>query len=109
VPATSGSATIATPAATPGRTAGDAFAIAAPFFAAQGLPTLTLAMARSEWEADFLASVAAMVTPGAPHAWKRDARDSRRLSEKQRTTLLDIARRGSSGAASGGGGHAGAR
>ena len=76
--------------------------------ARQSLPTFSLSMASNAWEKEFLTSLAAFITPGAPHAWKTQGnREGKRASDKQREILGKIvhkaAQRGSSGAKGGAG------
>ena len=77
--------------------------------ARQSLPLFSLSMASNAWEKDFLTSLAAFITPGAPHAWKTQANlEGKRASDKQREILGKIvhkaAQRGGKGGAGAGGG-----
>lgn len=48
---------------------------------------------KNAWEKEFLQSLAALVTPGCPHPWKRSANDAGVLSQKQIDILRKIADR----------------
>jgi superfamily II DNA or RNA helicase len=70
---------------------------AQPAFAAAcralSLPPFSLACARTPWERAFLLSVAAQITPGVPHEWKRAPEDTKPLTGNQRDVLSRLALR----------------
>jgi superfamily II DNA or RNA helicase len=60
---------------------------------AQALPVFTLAAGRTPWERGFLLSMAAQITPGVPHEWKRVPEDAKPVSANQREVLQRLAAR----------------
>jgi len=58
------------------------------------LPLFNIHIARNNWQKEFLLSIAAQITPGYDHSWKRDNRESKALTSKQRETLLSFLPRG---------------
>jgi superfamily II DNA or RNA helicase len=77
-------APVVTHAATPATFADPGFSAAC---ARHGLRSFDASAARTAWEAEFLLSVAALLTPGVAHSWKRVPAESRGLSAKQREIL----------------------
>ena len=57
------------------------------------LPAFTLAIARTPWERAFLLSIAAQITPGVAHEWKRAPEDAKPVSGNQRELLCRLAQR----------------